>query len=70
MTATQNIQSANDRRSGHSLQRVVGPKDVKYIKNCACCGKYLKRHRWMLVGGYDYNQNKRPICWDCDASYE
>lgn len=52
------------------VQRMVGPADVKYIKHCACCGKFLKQHRWMIVGGYDYNQNKRPICWGCDASYE
>ena len=52
------------------LHPIVVPSEGKYIKNCHSCGKYLRRNRRMLIGGYDYNQNKRPICWDCDASYE
>ena len=56
--------------SAVACSAMVGPTDVKYIKHCCSCGKYLKRHRWMIVGGYDYNHNRRPICWDCDASYE
>jgi hypothetical protein len=45
MTATQDIQSANDRRSGHSLQRVVrraalNPREAK----CCCACAHWHKH--------------------------
>lgn len=42
----------------------------RFIKNCADCGKFVKKSQWVLVNEKNEKKNRLPICSSCAQEYE